>query len=205
LDLKLEYAPGATPLDPNEREGLIPSYITLQSQLNEFEEANILEARNWAYARRRGDPLEREFIRTVHRRMFDKTWRWAGDFRRSEKNVGGAWTDIPVRLFQLTEDVRAQVQYKAYPHAEIAARFHHRLVSIHPFPNGNGRHSRFMADLLLKDLTGEVFTWGHGTLTDAGELRDRYIDSLRDADRGDYSALFRFLDISEAPPGSLTP
>ncbi len=205
--MKLEYAPGATPppLDSDEREGLIPSYITLQSQLNEFEEANILEARGWAYARRRGDPLDREFIRSVHRRMFNKTWRWAGEFRWSEKNVGGAWTDIPVRLFQLTEDVRAQIQYKAYSPHEIAARFHHRLVSIHPFPNGNGRHSRFMADLLLKDLTGEEFTWGRGTLTDAGELRDRYIDALRDADRGDCSALLRFLNISKATSDSNTP
>lgn len=193
--MKLDYPPGATPLDPDEIQGLLPSHITLQHQLNDFEQANIGQAREWAYTRRRGDPLDREFICTVHRRMFDATWRWAGEFRRSDKNIGGRWTDVPVRLYQLTGDVRVQVEYKAYPPAEIVARYHHRLVSIHPFPNGNGRHARFMADLLLKDLTGNVFTWGQGTLGGAGDARTAYIQALRAADGGNYTPLLTFLCI----------
>jgi Fic-DOC domain mobile mystery protein B len=193
--LKLDYPPGATPLDPDEIQGLLPDHITLQNQLNEFEEANIGQAREWAYTRRRGDPLDREFICTVHRRMFDATWRWAGDFRRSDKNIGCMWTEVPVRLYQLTGDVRAQLEYNAYPPAEIAARYHHRLVSIHPFPNGNGRHARFMADLLLKDLTGNVFTWGQDTLGGAGAARTAYIQALQAGDGGNYTPLLTFLGI----------
>jgi Fic-DOC domain mobile mystery protein B len=195
LALKLDYPPGATPLDPDEIQGLLPDHITLQNQLNEFEEANIGQAREWAYTRRRGDPLDREFICTVHRRMFDATWRWAGDFRRSDKNIGCMWTEVPVRLYQLSGDVRAQLEYKAYPPAEIAARYHHRLVSIHPFPNGNGRHARFMADLLLKDLTGNVFTWGQDALGGARAARTAYIQALQAGDEGNYTRLITFLGI----------
>jgi Fic-DOC domain mobile mystery protein B len=193
--LKLDYPPGATPLDPDEIQGLLPDHITLQNQLNEFEEANIGQAREWAYTRRRGDPLDREFICTVHRRMFDATWRWAGDFRRSDKNIGCMWTEVPVRLYQLTGDMRTQLEYNAYPPAEIAARYHHRLVSIHPFPNGNGRHARFMADLLLKDLTGNVFTWGQDALGGAGAARTAYIQALQAGDGGNYTPLLTFLGI----------
>jgi Fic-DOC domain mobile mystery protein B len=193
LELKFDYPPGATPLDPDDIQGLLPPHITLQHQLNDFEEANIGQAREWAYTRRRGDPLDREFIRTVHRRMFGATWQWAGEFRRSDKNIGGTWTEVPVRLYQLTEDVRAQVEHKSHSPAEVAARYHHRLVSIHPFPNGNGRHARFMADLFLKELTGEIFNWGQGTLGGAGQVRSAYIQALQAADRGDYAPLFSFL------------
>jgi Fic-DOC domain mobile mystery protein B len=196
VDVKLEYPAGATPLDPDEIQGLIPSHITVQSQLNDYEQENISRARQWAYRRRRGDPLEREFIRTVHRRMFDATWRWAGDFRRSDKNIGCHWPQIPTQLYQLTGDVHVQIDYKSYPEAEIAARYHHRLVSIHPFPNGNGRHARFMADLLLKKLTGTTFTWGQGALGSTGESRTAYIKALQAADGGDYKPLLLFLGIA---------
>jgi Fic-DOC domain mobile mystery protein B len=196
--MKHEYAPGATPLDPDESQGLIPSHITTQGQLNDYEEANILAARRWAYGRkRRGDPLDREFIRNVHRRMFNKTWKWAGDFRRSDKNIGCQWTQVPTQLYMLAGDVRAQIQCKSYREDEIAARFHHRLVLIHSFPNGNGRHARFMADLLRKDLTSQIFTWGQGQLVSAGDTRSAYINALRAADRGDYGPLLLFLEITQ--------
>ena len=196
MDVKHEYPPGTTPLDPDDIRGLIPSHITLQSQLNDYEQENISRARRWAYSRRRGDPLDREFIRAVHRRMFDATWRWAGDFRRSNKNIGCQWTQVPTQLHQLTGDVRAQIDHQAFPQAVIAARYHHRMVSIHPFPNGNGRHARFMADLLLKELTGKIFTWGQTSLTGAGEARKAYITALQAADRSDYEPLLLFLGIT---------
>jgi Fic-DOC domain mobile mystery protein B len=194
--MRLEYPPGATPLDPDEIQGLIPSHVTLQSQLNDYEQENISRAREWAYWRRRGDPLDGEFIRNVHRRMFDSTWRWAGDFRRSDKNIGCQWVQVPTQLYQLSGDVRTQIDFKSYPGAEIAARYHHRLVSIRPFPNGNGRHARFMADLLLKDLTGKTFTWGQGSLGGPGEARKTYIKALQAADGGDYRPLLLFLGIA---------
>jgi Fic-DOC domain mobile mystery protein B len=191
--LKFEYPPGATPIDPNEAEGLIPTHLTLQRHLNEYEEANIIEAAEWAFSRRRGDPLNAAFLHDVHRRMLNQTWRWAGEARRSDKSIGVPWLEIPVRLYQMLDDVRAQIEHRAYPPTEIAARYHHRLVSIHVFPNGNGRHSRLMADLLLTDLAERRFEWGRGNLAAAGDIRERYILALRAADAGNYQPLFEFL------------
>lgn len=194
--MRFEYAPGATPINPDEARGLIPAHLTLQRELNEYEEANILEATEWLFGRNRGDPLDEQFVRTVHRRMFSHTWQWAGEARRSDKNIGVPWLEIPVRLHQMLGDVRTQIEYKAYSPVEIAARYHHRLVSIHVFPNGNGRHARLMADLLLMQLEGHRFEWGRGSLTAAGELRARYIAALQAADGGDCRPLLEFLGTS---------
>jgi Fic-DOC domain mobile mystery protein B len=190
--MRLEYAPGATPIDPDEASGLIPGHLTLQTELNEYEEANILEASEWLYGRRRGDPLDASFVYTVHRRMFDRTWKWAGRARRSDKNIGVPWPEIPVRLRHLVDDIRAQIDGRSYPEAEIAARYHHRLVAIHVFPNGNGRHARLMADLLLTELAGTRFKWG-GSLVQANDLRALYIAALQAADTGNYEPLLAFL------------
>ena len=192
--MKFEYAPGATPIDLDEAAGLIPVHLTLQRELNEYEEANILEATEWLFARRRGDPLDERFIHVVHDRMFNQTWKWAGTPRRSDKNLGVSWFEIPVRLRQMLGDVRAQIQHRAYSPSEIAARYHHRLVAIHVYPNGNGRHARLMADLLLTELAGQRFEWGRGSLVAASELRARYIAALRAADSGDCRPLLEFLE-----------
>jgi Fic-DOC domain mobile mystery protein B len=165
----------------------------LQRELNEYEEANILEATEWASERRRGDPLDDGFIFAVHKRMFNRTWKWAGTSRRSEKNIGVHWIEIATHLRQTLGDVRAQIENRSYSPKEIAARYHHRLVAIHIFPNGNGRHARLMGDLLLKDLVGQTFQWGRGSLFAAGELRARYIAALRAADARDYGPLLEFL------------
>jgi Fic-DOC domain mobile mystery protein B len=162
--VKFEYAPGATPINADEATGLLPAHLTLQSELNEYEEANILQAAEWLLGRRRGDPLDQRFIHSVHRRMFDQTWKWAGEARRSDKNIGVRWYEIPVRLSQMLGDVRVQIDHKAFSPTEIAARYHHRLVAIHIFPNGNGRHARIMADLLLMELAGRRFEWGRASL-----------------------------------------
>jgi Fic-DOC domain mobile mystery protein B len=191
--MRFEYAPGATPIDLDEAKGLIPAHLTLQRELNEYEEANILEGNEWLFARRRGDPLDERFIHTVHRRMFNQTWRWAGQARRSDKNIGVSWVEIPARLRQMVGDVRAQIEHRAYSPIEIAARYHHRLVAIHVFPNGNGRHARLMADLLLLELAGRRFDWGRGSLVTANELRARYIAALKAADGGDIRPLLAFL------------
>jgi Fic-DOC domain mobile mystery protein B len=192
--MKFEYAPGAAPIDLDEAAGLIPPHLTLQRELNEYEEANILEATEWLYARRRGDPLDERFIHVVHRRMFNQTWKWAGKPRRSDKNIGVSWFEIPVRLRQMLGDVRAQIEHHAYSPKEIAARYHHRLVAIHLYHNGNGRHARLMADLLLTELGGQRFEWGRGSLVAASELRARYIAALRAADAGDCRLLLEFLE-----------
>jgi Fic-DOC domain mobile mystery protein B len=124
--------------------------------------------------------------------LFGDVWRWAGEFRRSERNLGIPFCRIPVDLRQLLDDVKGWIEYKAYSPDEVAVRFHHWLVAVHPFPNGNGRHARLMADLLVMQLTGERFSWGRANLRDAGEMRARYIAALKAADSHDYSPLLAF-------------
>ena len=181
----------ATPLTPDERTGLIPSDITYRRELNRAEQENIARAQDWALSRRR-DVLTERFVKDLHGRMFGDVWRWAGDFRTSERNIGIAYYKIPMELRELLADAAAWIEHKAYSPDEITVRFHHRLVRIHPFPNGNGRHSRLMADLLVMQLDRERFTWGSVNLQDAGEVRRRYIDALKAADNHDIGPLLAF-------------
>lgn len=193
MALTHDYPPGATPLNPDELEGLIPTHITTQGQLNEWEQRNIVEGEQWAFSRKRGDLLSTDFACALHKHMFGDTWRWAGMIRDSEKNLGIDPAQIRPALHDLFEDVKAQLEHRSYPLIEVAGRFHHRLVSIHPFPNGNGRFSRTMADLLLVQHGGERFTWGHGDLVAEGQVRDRYLEALRAADTNDYQRLLEFV------------
>ena len=185
----------ATPLTPEEMDGLIPSYIAYRSELNEAEQENIVRAQMWALARRSlriETLLSEKFVKDLHRRMLGDVWRWAGKFRLGERNLGIAHWEIAVALHGLLEDAKVWIEYETYPRDEIAVRFHHRLVQIHPFPNGNGRHSRLMADLLVMRLGGVRFLWGRLGLRDAGALRGRYIAALKAADAGEIAALLRF-------------
>jgi Fic-DOC domain mobile mystery protein B len=171
----------ATPLTPEERDALIPTYITLRRELNEAEQIGIADADRWAFSQRR-DVLDEDFLRALHRRMFRSVWKWAGVFRTTPRNIGvEAWRIAP-DLRQLLGDARYWVEHQTYAPDEIAVRFHHRLVWIHPFPNGNGRFSRLAADRLAVQLGAERFSWGGGNLVAPAELRRRYIEALRAAD-----------------------
>lgn len=198
MGVKPEHPPGATPLDEDEKAGLIPAHIANRAQLNEWEAANILEGERWAFARRRKDVLTFKFIQDLHRRMFGRTWVWAGEFRTTEKNIGVDPARIRPDLKTLCDDVVYQVEYKSYPLDEIAARFHHRLTWIHPFPNGNGRHARTITDLFLVAYGGSRFTWGESDLVAAGEVRKWYIEALRAADNRDYTLLLKFVRSGKA-------
>lgn len=181
----------ATPLTDEEKRDLRLSYVTTRSDLNAAEQENIARRKAWAAARKR-DILSEKFIHDLHRRMLGDVWKWAGRFRTSARNIGIDHWDIPVQIHVLLDDARIWIAKNAYPPDEIAVRFHHRLVQIHPFPNGNGRHARMMADQLIAHLGGRQFTWGSGRLTDAGDLRRRYIDALQAADRHDIAPLMAF-------------
>lgn len=191
-----EYPPGATPLDADEANGLIPKHITTQGQLNEWEQMNILEAEKWVsrHSFKLQDVITIECVRKLHRRMFNKTWRWAGDFRKSNKNIGVDWPSIFVGLKLLMEDIAYQIENKTYPIDELAVRFHHRLVSIHPFVNGNGRHARLMTDIFLLSLGQKRFVWGRvEQLITPSSIREKYIAALRAADKMDYRALLQLV------------
>ncbi|MFT4564056.1 MAG: Fic-DOC domain mobile mystery protein B [Gammaproteobacteria bacterium] len=183
---------GQTPLTHEEREGLIPSYVTLRDELNEAEQANILEAQNWTF-KRTNKVLSIDFLNDLHKRMFGRVWKWAAKFRHSKKNTGIDAYQIPTALHELIDDTKCWIEHETYLPDQIAARFHHRLVLIHPYPNGNGRHARLAADLLLSAMGKPPFTWGSENLIDPSETRSQYIAALQVADKHGYEKLFRFV------------
>ena len=194
--MNFEYADGATPLCTEDIAGLLPRHIATQSQLNEWEHANILLAEKWAYARKHRDLLSIPFLCLLHKKMFDQTWSWAGKFRTSQTNIGVEWHQISTTLKLLCDDINYHCINKSYPPDELAVRFHHRLVSIHPFSNGNGRHARIMANLLAIYLGERQFSWGLSSkiasLSTTGILRKQYLEALRKADNGDIAPLLLF-------------
>jgi Fic-DOC domain mobile mystery protein B len=184
---------GNTPLSPEEFADLIPGLAT-KEELNEWERENILIAREWAMADRTGvlDMVSDRYIRRLHEKMFDQTWKWAGQYRGGDKNLGVPFHQIGERLMVLFGDVRYWVVHGTYAADDIAVRLHHRLVLVHPFPNGNGRHARLLADVVAMKLGRPAFTWGSENLVKKGEARKAYLEAVRVADEGDIGPLLRF-------------
>ena len=192
--MSIDYSDGATPLDYDEMEGLLLTHITTRAELDRWEMDNINQAYQWVDGLKHKNILTEDFICLLHKRMFNKVWKWAGQFRKSDKNIGIPWVEIAVDLKLLCDDANAWLEFNPYPPDEFAARFHHRLVYIHPFANGNGRHARLMADLILEKLFKvPPFTWGNANLTKPGESRSAYISSLKAADNHDYRLLMKFV------------
>lgn len=193
-----EYPDGATPLTNDELYDLIPRHVTSQSELNAVEQMNIAKGLLWLNKRKPliNEVMNEEFMRLLHKKLFGDVWKWAGQYRQSDKNIGVDWLHIAVELRKLIDDVLFQVDQKTYEYDEIVVRFHHRIVLIHPFPNGNGRHARLITDHLLKCLSLKPFTWGGNPLRDyskQSKIRKRYIQALRKADVGDISELLIFV------------
>lgn len=182
----------ATPLEAEEREGLLQTWITTRADLNEAEQANIDAAVAWITRRRDTELLTEGFVFELHKRMLGDVWSWAGTTRKTDKNIGVDARQIHLQLGGLLRDARYWIEQKAFPPDEIAVRLHHGLVAIHPFPNGNGRHARLIADLQIEELGEPAFTWGGGTLRDIGTLRAEYIAALRAADAYDMAPLLAF-------------
>ncbi len=190
---EFNYPPGATPLNPDETEGLIPTNITTREELDRWEQDNINEALIWLEKQRLKDVFCESFMKKLHKKMFGNVWKWAGTFRQSGKTIGTNWYNLSVDLKNLCDDVQFLIDNKTFSQDEIAVRFHHRLVSIHLFPNGNGRHARLMTDILLEYvLNRSRFTWGSADLSKYDEDRKIYIDALHAADKGDYQPLMVF-------------
>jgi len=195
MGLDLEYTNGQTPLDEEEKEGLLITTIATRAELDEFEQQNIEQAVQWTLVRFLKPELiiTEDFIRTVHKRMFGNVWVWAGEFRKTNKNIGTDKWQIPTELKSLLDDARYWRENNTYPPEEIAIRFKHRIVSIHCFPNGNGRHSRLIADVIIDRIYKQpVFSWGAASLTSESDARAAYLKGLKAADRGDYSLLVAF-------------
>ncbi len=184
-----------TPLTEEEKLDLIPSLST-RAELNEAERANILEARIWAMRKaglRRPDLLTDAFARELHRRMFNQIWRWAGKYRTSDRNLGWEWSRIPGGMRVLLDDARYWDEHATYAVTEIAVRQHHRMVVIHPWSNGNGRHARLLADIVIAARSGPALTWGAQLdLAQPGQARTQYIAALQAADQNNYKPLLAF-------------
>ena len=192
--MQFDYPPGATPLDGDEAKGLLLPHITNRGELDRWEQENIAEAELWAFHRKPKNLLSVNFSCQLHKRMFGHVWKWAGEFRTSDKNIGRPYWSIGPDLKNMLENVKIWVEQTVYSADEIAARFHHRLVSIHLFANGNGRHARLMADLLLVHILNRPrFTWGSENLVQAGICREEYINALQAADHHDYVPLLEFV------------
>jgi Fic-DOC domain mobile mystery protein B len=195
MGLDIEYIKGQTPIDEEEKDELKIKTISTRGELDEFEQANIEKAIEWSL--KANLTLEKiltiEFIKDVHRRMYNEVWGWAGNFRKTDKNIGVDKFIIPQELRKLIDDCKYWIENKTYPDDEIAIRFKHRLVKIHPFPNGNGRHSRICADILIsKGLKKEIFSWGGKKLTDRSETRDKYLEAIYKADGENIHPLIEF-------------
>lgn len=184
----------ATPLDPALRGDLLQTWITTRADLNEAEEENILDGADWARGRRGGAEalLTEDFSKSLHEQMFGDVWKWAGSYRQNELNIGTAPHLVPAEMPVMFDNARFWVENDTFPPDEIAVRLHHRLTQIHGFPNGNGRHARMMADLLIEKLGGKPFSWGSGSIHDTGTLRTTYINALKAADNHDFAPLLAF-------------
>ena len=186
---------GATPLSDEEKVGLKPSWIATRADLNAAEVENIAKAlgvRRWQTVST-AELLDDLALRQLHRAMFGDVWKWAGDYRLSEKNIGGDPRQISVKVRDLCADAAHWFADMRVSTDEAGCKFHRDLVAIHPFSNGNGRHSRTATDLLMRSLGVQPFTWGSVSPVEASQTRDQYIAALRAADAGDYGALLAFV------------
>ncbi len=192
MGLDLEYTAGQTPLDEDEKDGLLIDSIATRGELDEFEQQNIEQAMQWVLGRSftTASIFTEAFVCNLHKRMYGDVWKWAGTFRKTNKNIGVDKWQIPTELRALLDDAKFWVTNNVYTPDEMALRFKHRLVSIHCFPNGNGRHSRLMADLIIEKIFKQpVFTWGSAM---QGDARAAYLSAVKVADKGDMIPLLTF-------------
>ena len=194
MGLELQYIKDQTPISEEEKEGLL-LFLDTNNELNEAEQKNITLAIEWTkktsfYI---SDILSEEFLNRVHKNMFGDVWRWAGTYRKTNKNIGVDKFDISTELKKVFDDCRYWIENKTFNKDEIAIRLKHRIVLIHPYPNGNGRHSRLIGDILINKYFGlPVFSWSNNNLTNEGEARAKYLSALRKADNGNYEDLIIF-------------
>jgi Fic-DOC domain mobile mystery protein B len=195
MGLNLEYFGGQTPIDEDEKADILIPTIVNRGELDEFEQKNIEEAIRWLIGRKftSGVVFTDQFVRKLHKQMYGHVWGWAGQFRKTDKNIGIDKRQISLALRTLNDDAQFWIENNVFPPDEIAIRYKHRIVSIHCFPNGNGRHSRLMADVIIEKILGKaLFTWGSDNLVRDGSSRKEYLKAIRAADGGDYEPLISF-------------
>jgi len=195
MGLKLEYIDGQTPIDEDEKVGLRIKTISTREELDEFEQANIQQAVEWTLKNtfNKEEILSEDFILLIHRKMFGEVWNWAGTIRKTNKNIGVDKFLITVELRTLIDDCKYWIEHQTFDPDEIAMQFSHRIVKIHVFPNGNGRHSRLIADIIVSNIFHKpVFTWGQTNLSKTSDIRKQYLNAIYDGDKGNIQPLLAF-------------
>ena len=195
MGLNLAYTDGQTPLDEDEKEDLLINSISTRAELDEFEQKNIEDAIQWSLTRKfkAAQILSESFIKDLHKRMYGSVWKWAGQYRKTNKNIGVDKLEISTTLRSLIDDAKYWLENSVYEPDEFAIRFKHRLVSIHCFPNGNGRHSRMIAEIIIEKIYKQpVFSWGDSSFSEETDIRDKYLKALRKADKGNFDLLLKF-------------
>lgn len=195
MGLRFDYIAGQTPINEEERNGLLISNLVAQYELDEFEQLNIERAIEWTIRTKFSADriLSEKFVKDLHKRMFGEVWKWAGTFRKTNKNIGVEWTQIGVQLKALLDDTRYWIRHRSFSEEEIAIRFKHRLVLIHCFSNGNGRYARLMADIMMESIFKKaLFSWNQTSMAKPSETRGQYISALKQADRGNINPLLNF-------------
>lgn len=190
------HAPGATPLSEEDLEGLrIPS-ITTHGELNEAEAANIIRGQDWALRTRRArlaDMLSHTFLQRLHEAMLGELWTWAGEYRGRDTRIGVPHPQVPESLHTVLEDARTGLKHTTYSPEEFAIRLHYRIVTVHPFRNGNGRHARMVGDVaLIRHFNRPAFPWGRSPIRTADAVRQAYRDAVVAADHHDFLPLLAF-------------
>ena len=202
MPLEGAHAPGATPLTPDDIAGLKIRSITTHAELNEAEASNIIRGQQWGLRSRLArlpQMLSDRFMQRLHREMFGDVWAWAGGYRERDTNIGVEHHLIRQELRRSYDDAREWLDQDTYPPDEFAVRPHYRVVAVHPFRNGNGRHARMLAALALaRHFNANPLPWGGGALRSTDATRRAYIDALEAADHHDFAPLLRFARSSNA-------
>lgn len=195
MGLDFQHSEGQALLDEEEKLGLKIKSIATHGELDEFEQLNIENALEWTIRGKFKTEriLSEMFVKQLHIKMYGDVWKWAGEFRKSDKNIGFSWTLISSALSILLDDTKYWVENKTFEPEEIAIRFKHKIVSIHCFSNGNGRHSRMMADIIMESIfSRQPFLWHQSNMVNADAIRTKYIQALKKADNGDFKPLLAF-------------
>lgn len=195
MGLNLTYDDGQTPLEVDEKESLLIKSISTRGELDEFEQQNIEDAIQWSLTRKfkPAQILSESFIKDLHKKMYGSVWRWAGEYRKTNKNIGVDQLEISIALRSLIDDAKYWLENNVYEPDEFAIRFKHRLVSIHCFPNGNGRHSRMIADIIIEKIYNQpVYSWGSDSISGDEDIRAQYLKAIRNADKGNFDLLLKF-------------
>ncbi|RLA29618.1 MAG: mobile mystery protein B [Gammaproteobacteria bacterium] len=189
----------ASDVTVHDRSGLLLSSSPPPSDedINQAELVGIVEATDWA-KKTRLSPNEVKFWQRLHAQMFGQVWSWAGEWRQHEPNIGVPPQDIQPDMKNLQDDLAFWLSEKCDMAAlELIARFHHRLVYIHPFSNGNGRWGRLITDVLAARVLGMTpLTWargGHGLRDIESDERKKYIATIKAADKGEFGPLMEYL------------